>query len=192
MSGPLDPVSITASSVLQPWSGRVWRCHHRSRASLNADGSLAGSGGRFNAGVDSDVKPPFRALYASIESAAALLEVVRHLGYRSPDRRNVVALDDIAMRVLTQIDVELQRVFDLRRESVLRENLSKASYRQTQQLAAAAFNHGAEGILVPSATGIDANLVIFVDNFGDGSRIEVVRQITDLQPIIASVARGAS
>lgn len=192
MNRPADPASIIASSVLQAWSGRVWRCHHRSRAALNADGSLAGIGGRFNAGVDSDVKPPFRALYASIESAAALLEVVRHLGYRSPDRRAVVALDDIAMRVLTQIDIDLQRVFDLRKEPVLRENLSHASYRQTQQVAGAAFNRGAEGVLVPSATGIDANLVLFVDNLDDSSRIDLLRQIDDLNPVIASVAQGAS
>jgi RES domain-containing protein len=186
--GPRDPASIAASSVLAPWSGRVWRCHHRSRAALNAEGSLAGTGGRFNAGVDSDVKPPFRALYSSVESAAALLEVVRHLGHRSSDRRAVVALDDIAMRVLTQIEIELQRVFDWRSE----QHLSEVSYRQSQQVAAAAFREGAEGILVPSATGIDANLVIFVDNLHDGSRIEVVRQITDLRPIIASVAGGES
>jgi len=121
VKGLRDPADIVASSVLQPWSGRVWRCHHRSRAALNADGSLAGIGGRFNAGVDSDVKPPFRALYASIESAAALLEVVRHLGYRSPDPCDVVALDDIAMRVLTQIDIELQRIFDWRNEPLFRE-----------------------------------------------------------------------
>jgi RES domain-containing protein len=159
---------------------------------LNADGSLAATGGRFNAGVDSDVKPPFRALYASIESAAALLEVVRHLGYRSLERRDVVALDDIAMRVLTQIEVELQRVFDWRGEAILRDNLRHVSYLQTQQLAAAAFGAGAEGILVPSATAIDANLVIFIDNVADRSRIEVVRHITDLQPMIASVERGAS
>jgi RES domain-containing protein len=187
---PPDPAGFAASSNLQPWSGRVWRCHHRSRAAVNADGSLGGIGGRFNAGVDSGVKPPFRALYASIESAAALLEVVRHLGYQSADRRDVVALDDIAMRVLTQIDVELKRVLDWRRESVLRENLRHVSYRETQQLAAAAFNRNAEGILVPSATGIDANLVVFVDNLDHSSRIDVIRQIDDLQPIIASIARG--
>jgi RES domain-containing protein len=184
--GPPDPASIAASSILRPWSGRLWRCHHRSRAALNADGSLAGSGGRFNAGAENDIKPPFRALYASVESAAALLEVVRHLGYRSSDRQAVVALDDIAMRVLTEIDVQLRRVFDWREEP----SLGHMSYRQMQQLAAAAFKGGAEGILVPSATGIDANLAIFVDNVGDGSRIEVVRQITELRPIIASIAGG--
>jgi hypothetical protein len=43
---------------------------------------------------------------------------------------------------------------------------------------------------VTSATGIDANLVVFVDNLGDTSRLDVIRQIDDLQPIIASVARG--
>jgi RES domain-containing protein len=170
----------------------VWRCHHRSRAALNAEGSLAGNGGRFNAGVDSDVKPPFRALYSSVESAAALLEVVRHLGYRTADRRAVVALDEIAMRVLTQISVDLQRVFDWRAEPDLRDNLSRMSYRYTQLLAAAAFKRGAEGILVPSATGIDVNLVVFVDNLDENSAIEVTRQITDLQPIIASLAGGLS
>jgi RES domain-containing protein len=186
--GPRDPASIAASSILRSWSGRFWRCHHRSRAALNAEGSLAGTGGRFNVGVDSDIKPPFRALYASVESAAALLEVVRHLGYHASDRRAVVALNDIAMRVLTQIDIDLQRVFDWRSE----QNLREVSYRESQQMAAAAFKEGAEAILVPSATGIDANLVIFVDNLHDGSRIEVVRQITDLRPIIASVAGGKS
>jgi len=60
-----------------------------------------------------------------------------------------------------------------------------------QQIAAAAFNRQAEGILVPSATGIDANLVLFVDKLDDSSRIDVTRQIEDLQPIIASVAQGA-
>jgi hypothetical protein len=186
--GPRDPATIAASSVLRPWSGRVWRCHHRSRAALNAEGSLAGTGGRFNAGVDSDIKPPFRALYASVESAAALLEVVRHLGYHTSDRRAVVALDDIAMRVLTQIEIELQKVSDWTSQP----NLSDVPYRQSQQLAAAAFKEGAEAILVPSATGIDANLVIFVDNLHDGSRIEVIRQITDLRPIIAAVAGAES
>ena len=153
---------------------------------MNADGSLGANGGRFNAGVESDIKPPFRALYTSIESAAALLEVVRHLGYRSPDRRAVVALEDVAMRALTEIEIQLQQVFDCRGES----SLSQMSYQQTQQLAAAAFNKGAEGVFVPSATGIDGNLVIFVDNLDNTSRIEVVRQITDLQPIIASLAGG--
>jgi hypothetical protein len=166
----------------------VWRCHHRSRAALNAEGSLGGVGGRFNVGSASDLKPPFRAFYSSVESAAALLEVVRHLGYRSTDARAVVALQEIAMRTLTQLDVVLQRVFDWSRDASLTDALrSDSSYRQTQDLAAAAVIAGAEGILVSSATGIDSNLVIFVENLGDESRIDIVRQITDLRPVIASL-----
>jgi RES domain-containing protein len=188
---PSDAASIVASSVLAPWSGYVWRCHHRSRAALNAEGSLAGTGGRFNAGIENDIEPSFRALYTSIESAAALLEAVRHLGYRSADARAAVALDDIAMRVLTKIQITLQRVFDWRQEPNLLDGLTLVSYQKTQQLAATAFITGAEGILVPSATGIDANLVIFADQLDESSRIEVVRQIADLQPIIASLAGGA-
>jgi hypothetical protein len=45
---------------------------------------------------------------------------------------------------------------------------------------------------VAASSVLLANLVIFVDNLHDGSRIEVVRQITDLRPIIASVAGGKS
>lgn len=173
-----------------PWSGRVWRCHHRSRAASNADGSLAGVGGRFNAGLESEIKPPFRALYTSVESAAALLEVVRHLGYRSADARAVVALQDIGMRVLTRFGIDLQRVFDWSRDASLADVLrGDFSYRHTQELAAASFAAGVEGILVPSATGIDSNLVVFVENLAVGSsRIDIVKQITDIRPIVASLA----
>jgi RES domain-containing protein len=188
VKGLRDPANVVANSALVPWSGRIWRCHHRSRKALNADGSLGGFGGRFNAGVKSVVRPPFRALYTSVESAAALLEVIRHLGFRGPDSRYVVPLDGILMCTLSQLDVVLQRVFDWDANSDLRDllasNSSQAAYSYTQQLAAAAIASGAEAILVPSATGIDTNLVVFVDNLGEGSHIEVVRQISDLRPFV--------
>jgi RES domain-containing protein len=187
VKGPRDPATIVSNSAFVSWSGHVWRCHHRSRAALNTDGSLAGIGGRFNAGVDNESAPAFPALYTSIESAAALLEVVRHLGYREADSRAVVALDDIAMRVLSQLDVSVQRAFDW---SGRAELASGASYADSQQLAAAAFQAGAEAILVPSATGIDRNLIIFLDNLLDGCHVNLLRQITDLRPIISSLAGG--
>jgi RES domain-containing protein len=191
VKGASDPAAIVATSLLTSWSGRVWRCHHRSHAALSADGSLGGVGGRFNAGVESPIKPPFRALYTSVESGAALLEVVRHLGYRATDDRAVVALEDIAMRVLTQIDVALRRVFDWSRDAALRDLLtSDTSYAYTQKLGAAAAMAGAEAILVPSATGIDANLIIFIENAGDGTHIDIVKQITDLRPIVSALAGG--
>jgi hypothetical protein len=185
VKGPRDLVAVVADSTATPWSGRVWRCHHRSRAALNADGSLGGVGGRFNAGIESASRPPFRVLYTSIESAAALLEVIRHLGYHSTDARVVVALEDVAMRVLSQIDAALQRVFDWSHEATLLVN--NASYGYTQQLAAEAFRDGAEGILVPSSTGIDANLIIFVDNIGEDSHVDLVRQIADIRPILTTL-----
>jgi hypothetical protein len=60
-------------------------------------------------------------------------------------------------------------------------------------LAAAAFVADAEGILVPSATGIDSNLVVFVENLSlIISRIEIVKEIVDLRPIIASLEAHTS
>jgi RES domain-containing protein len=191
VKGPPDPATVVANSSLIAWSGRVWRCHHRSRGALNADGSLGGVGGRFNAGLDSVVKPAFRALYTSVESAAALLEVIRHLGYRAADARAVVALENIAMRTLSQLDVALQRVFDWSHDSTFGGFLtSNTSYPYTQKLAAEASMAGAEAILVPSATGIDANLIIFVENAGAHTQIELVKQITDLRPILRALEEG--
>jgi RES domain-containing protein len=193
VQGLRDPAAIVASSSLVKWSGRVWRCHHRLRAALNADGSLGDVGGRFNAGNKSVISPSFRALYSSVESAGALLEVIRHLAHKSVDAHDIVALEDLAMRVLSQFDVELQQVFDwsLDRElkQVLTSPSSAMSYAYTQQLAAAAIAAGAEAIIVPSATGIDANLVIFVDGLSEISRVDVIRRIEDLRPIAATIAR---
>jgi len=96
------------------------------------------------------------------------------------------------MRVLTQIDVALQRVFDWRHDAALRDLLtSSASYAFTQRLASEASNAGAQAVIVPSATGIDANVIIFVDNAGEGTHIEVVKQITDLRPIMAALSGGS-
>lgn len=103
----------------------------------------------------------------------------------------MVALDDVAMRVLTQLDVSLQRVFDWRAYPIVLDLLKRdASYRDTQRLASEAFAARAEAILVPSATGIESNLVIFVDNLGLDARVEIVKQLTDLRPIISSLAGG--
>jgi RES domain-containing protein len=187
VKGSRDPAAIVSKSVFIPWSGHVWRCHHRSRAALNTDGSLAGIGGRFNIGVERAMTPTFPALYTSIESAAALLEVVRHLGYRATDSRAVVALDDIAMRVLSQLDVRLQKVFDWSGDSAL---ASATSYADSQQLAAQSVNAGAEAILVPSATGIDCNLIVFIDNLLESSHVTLIKQIADLRPIISTLAGG--
>jgi hypothetical protein len=130
VNGLRDPDTVVATGLLLPWSGRVWRFHHRSRNALNADGSLGGFGGRFNAGIESNVRSPFRALYASLESAAALLEVIRYLGYLGPDSRHVVALDGIVMCVLSQLDVRLQRVFDWSADSDLRDLLASNTIDQ--------------------------------------------------------------
>jgi hypothetical protein len=47
-------------------------------------------------------------------------------------------------------------------------------YEATQAIGAAAFADGLEGLLVPSATRLGDNLILFPDNLRAGSRIEVV------------------
>jgi len=47
-------------------------------------------------------------------------------------------------------------------------------YEATQAIGAAAIAYWLEGLLVPSATRLGENLILFPDNFRAGSRIEVV------------------
>ena len=92
------------------------------------------------------------------------------------------------MHVLTQIDVVLQRVFDWSKDATLRDLLrSNAGYSYTQHLGAAAFRAGAQAVLVPSATGIDANLIVFVENVGEGTHVDVIKQIINLRPSVITL-----
>lgn len=65
---------------------------------------------------------------------------------------------------LSGLEIRLGPTFDYRDPAaiglVLADLVDNYDFTVTQELAAAAIAHGAEGILVPSATGLGDNLVI--------------------------------
>lgn len=153
-----------------PWAGTVFRMHSSRYAATEAAGSLLYSG-RYNRGLDHfEHVRVFAALYVALNAETALAEVIRGV---DPE-----ALDRLDSRSLSSIECGLAAVFDLRAPEKLGLDLESLlddyDYSVPQSLAAAAFSHGAEGILVPSATALGDNLVIFPANLRPGSTLTVV------------------
>lgn len=79
---------------------------------------------------------------------------------------------------LSELDVELDAVLDCRDARVL--GLTRADlirdydFTITQEIGAAVVDRGAEGILVPSATRLGDNLVVFPVKRLDTSRLVVL------------------
>jgi hypothetical protein len=77
--------------------------------------------------------------------------------------------------------VSLSSVIDLRDPSVLGLTLADViddyDYTTTQAVAAAELRHGAEGLLVPAASMVSANLIVLVDNLLPTSVIEPLDSI---------------
>jgi hypothetical protein len=99
-------------------------------------------------------------------------EIDRHL---SPS-----TLETLAGRCLSELAVQVEAVLDCRdttRLGLSFEDLcDDIDYRIPRAVAAAAIARGAEGLLVPSATGLGDNLIVFVDSMGPNSRLDVLRK----------------
>lgn len=153
-----------------PWSGSAWRAHRRKYLATDPGGSLRVSG-RYNRGLDrfapGQVWP---ALYLSLGAEVCLGEILRHI---SPAL--LPALNDYR---ISELRVELGAVLDCRDPALLgltREDFcDDLDYTVTQALAAAAIERGAEALLVPSATCLGDNLIVFTTCLAATSRLAVV------------------
>ncbi len=136
--------------------GRFYRIVHRDRREqlLSTEGSRL-HGGRYN--------PPaaFGALYLSESPAVATAEV-----------RRAAAGRRLGAFVLGTVEIDLTRLLDLTDRAVLAhlgvrpDDLVGPDYTPTRRLGTLAREAGFEGLLVPSATGLGTNLVLFPDRLG--------------------------
>jgi hypothetical protein len=148
----------------------VWRGHRRRYDAADHGGSLLVSG-RYHQGQD--LFPPeetWPALYLGMDLHVALGEIQRV----KSDRR-------IVDYRFTELWVEIEAVLDCRDTALLgldvNEMIGDYSYDITRRIAAAAMSLGVEGILVPSATLLGDNLILFPDRIRTGSVIVEVRSI---------------
>lgn len=151
------------------WTGRAWRFHRRGYEAADASGSLVTTG-RYHRGSDQFQEAEvWLALYLALRPEVAVGEVLRHFGELMPQ------LNEYR---LTELEVDLTRVLDCRDPSALglapEVLVDDYDVSTTQELGAAAIAHEAEGILVPSATGLGDNLVIFPDQLQTISGLTIV------------------
>jgi hypothetical protein len=130
--------------------------------------------GRFNRGLDHF--PPeqtWAALYLALGRDVALGELVRHVGPEHFQRLRHVRI--------SQLQIDLIAVKDCRELAALgvetAEFFHDTDYRVPQAIAAAARATGVEGILVPSATGLGDNLIIFPEQLHSASRLVVIESV---------------
>ncbi|MEX1254681.1 MAG: RES family NAD+ phosphorylase [Dehalococcoidia bacterium] len=152
------------------WKGRAWRFHRRRYEALDSSGSLLVSG-RYNRGSDQfSTHQTWPALYLALRPETALGEVVRHV--------TVELLGKLNDFRLSELEVELEAVLDCHDETALGLAAGVLSrdydFEPTQALAAAAIDRDAEGILVPSATGLGDNLIVFPTRVQASSRLAVL------------------
>ena len=165
-----DALGAIARIPQASWKGRAWRMHFRTYAATDPGGSRRVSGRYHRATDQFSAGRVWPVLYFALAPEVCLGEILRHL-----TADDLLRLNDYR---LTELDVDLMAVLDCRDATAIglraRDLIQDRDFSATQELAAAAVAREAEGILVPSATGLGDNLVIFSDGLRDSSRLNVV------------------
>lgn len=166
---PVVIAAVNRASVVG-WGASTWRMHQRIRGATSVRGSQLISG-RFNRAADDH--PPeicFSALYTSLRPETCMGEVLRHTA--PPD------MGKLRDARLSEIAVSLQVVLDFRDPDTLgvslEQLLAPRNYALGQEVAEAAIRRGCEALLVPSATQLGDNLIVFPQSLLEGSRIELI------------------
>lgn len=165
-----DAGKALATAQVINWEGPAWRMHKKRYRADDAGGARKVSG-RYNRGLDRfEEEESFSALYLATAPDTCLAEIYRHI---MPDL--LPALNDYR---LSELSVSLRETVDCREAKPLglKNNhlMDDYDYEVTQVLATAALGLGVEGLLVPSASRLGDNLVLFPDNISADSRVTVV------------------
>lgn len=172
---------LVADKRYVSWQGDVYRLAHPKYAS-QAD-FISGAGAQING---ARWNPPFGppTLYVASSPVLAAEEtfaLARKFGFapRTLLPRVIRAIHVRASRLVDTTDGDIRRSLMVSKQRMLGTDWRKANARGkealTQAIGRAAAETGLEGLIVASAESSEEfNLVVFVDNLGGRSRVEVV------------------
>ena len=144
--------------------------HRRKYDALDPTGTRFTSGRYHRAPDQFDSSDCWSALYLSLVPEVTVGEVLRNTPVERIAALNSYRLSEIAAGFETIIDCRVVTDLGIPFDALVREG----DFILTQEIALNALRSGAEGVLVPSATRLGDNLVIFPDNMKPGSRLEVI------------------
>lgn len=164
------PEEIIVTCPVSRWRGTVWRAHRRKFPALDPTGARLYTG-RFHRASDLfSEHDSWLALYLSLGSEICLGEILRN----TPPE----LMFELNTYRITEVRVQLSEIIDCReiaaRGISLDNLLNDHDYTMSQRLGAAVLATGAEGLLVPSATRLGDNLVVFPTNLRPESVLEVI------------------
>lgn len=155
----------------------VWRAHKRRYDATDYGGTLLASGRWHVAKQDPDYVsgPAWPALYTSLDLATCAFEVQRIItrGGGSIDTLRDYRYSELSVRLQVVIDSSDPAQLGLTAEDLLQEG----NYAIPRAVALAGRVVEAEALLVPSASRIGHNLIIFPDLKRQGSVIAVRRSL---------------
>lgn len=144
--------------------------HKRKYEATDAGGSLKVSG-RYNRGRDLfSEHETWPALYLALSAEICLGEIMRHITPALLPQLNGYRLSEIAVYCAAIVDCTDVPAIGVRPDDLLHDTNFPAS----ALLAEAVIAKGAEGMIVPSATRLGNNLIIFPNQMRAGSTLTVV------------------
>lgn len=157
-----DATRAVAACPIISWDGEVSRFHSRRYAATDPGGSLLYPG-RYHDG--------WPALYTCLRPEAAVGEFLRHSSPSALSRLVIMRLSRLALRAGAILDCRDASTMGLAPDDLLHDT----DYQVTQQIGAASITRGVEGILVPSATRLGDNLIVWVAQLRPTSQFVVLR-----------------
>jgi len=161
---------VLAALEPKPWRGQAWRAHWRSYEATDYGGSLRSSGRYHRAPDRFPEERTWAALYLALRPEVSLGEVVRRLSPELTHRLNEYRLSELDVGLNAVVDCRYADALGLTANDLIRDD----DFTVTQEIGAAAMAVGAEAILVPSATRLGENLVVFPMRLQTASSLTVV------------------
>lgn len=168
------PAGWNARAALAPirrtsWIGHAWRFHRRRYDATDSTGSRTVSGRYHRASDQFPDDQVCAALYLALSPEVSVGEVLRHFDQLTP-QLNEYRLSELGAELGTVLDCRDASALGLTAADLIRDG----DFLITQDIAAEAIVRGAEGVLVPSATRMGDNLVLFPDQSAGTSRLMVI------------------
>lgn len=144
---------------------------HRQKYAGNDPGGALKVSGRFHRGKDhfasNDIWP---ALYLTLNPETCLGELIRHVTPELLPHLNGYRISELSVSLAAVADCRDIETLGVSLDLIVRDR----DYSVTQQLGAAAVAAELEGMLVPSATALGDNLIVFTTQMRESSRLTVV------------------
>jgi hypothetical protein len=133
-------------------------------------GSLRVSG-RYHRGSDRfALDAIWPALYLALNPETCLGELIRHITPELLPHLNGYRISELAVTLMAVADCRDAALLGIAPGALIDDR----DYGVTQALGAAAVGAGLEGMIVPSATGLGDNLIVFTAQMQEGSGLEVI------------------